>query len=312
QYVEDEYMHADEYDQLIANPEGYMLRRFLPRVCDGLKGLELLPSLFNMVEAPGVTPLLLPFAKGPLREALDTLLKAADHAMADVHAYQMAGMQIMTNLGMPNNLGGLTFAPFDLIGDTMRGTRGVMLDMYRRPDRLIAACEALVPISVQMAAQAAMKTRIPFVIIPLHKGADGFMSNEQFAKFYWPTFRAQLIALIDAGLIPVPFVEGGYNERLDIIAESGLPVGRTVWMFDRTDMKTAKEKFESFACIGGNVPASLFSTGTPQMMEDYCKELIDTVAPGGGFFLAPGAIIDQAKPENVVAYLESTKKYGVY
>jgi uroporphyrinogen-III decarboxylase len=138
------------------------------------------------------------------------------------------------------------------------------------------------------------------------------MSDEQFARFYWPTFRVQLLGLIEAGLIPLSFVEGGYDKRLDIIAGSGLPAGKTVWLFDRTNMKAAKEKIGDFACIGGNVPASLFATGTPEMMESYCKELIDIAAPGGGFFLSPGAVIDQAKPENMSAFLNITQKFGVY
>lgn len=310
QYVEKEYMHADDYEQLIANPEGYLLRKFIPRICDGLNGVEMFPTLLNAVEASGLTGLLMPFAQGsPLRNAFETLFKAADQVAADMSGVLKTSMKILGHFGAPSLLGGITFAPFDYIGDTMRGTVAVMLDMYRRPDDLVRACEALLPISVQRAVDMAMVSRNPFVFIPLHKGAEGFMSEEQFIKFYWPTFRKQLLALIDAGLIPVPFVEGGYTQRLDIIAESGLPAGKTVWLFDKTDMKAAKEKFSGFACIGGNVPASLFFTGTPQMIEDYCKELMDVAAPGGGFILSSGAAIDQAIPENVHAFLNIKREY---
>ncbi len=309
QYVEKEYMRADEYAYLIANPEGYLLRQFLPRIYEGLKGLEMLPQPYHLVEAASAVSFLMPLAAGPVREAIDTLLKAADQTMADVRAYMQADMQIMSRFGAPPPFGGICFAPFDLIGDTMRGTVNIMLDMFRRPDDILAACEALLPISVGMAVEGAYATRNPFVIIPLHKGAEGFMSTEQFVKFYWPTFLKQILAMIEAGLVPVPFVEGGYTERLDIIAESGIPAGRTAWLFDRTDMKTAKEKLGGFACIGGNVPASLFSTGTPEMVEAYCTDLLDVAAEGGGFFLSPGAVIDQAKPENVQAYLNVRHSY---
>jgi uroporphyrinogen-III decarboxylase len=244
-----------------------------------------------------------------VREAIDNLLKAADQTMADVSAFMQAGMEIMSRFGAPPPFGGISFAPFDLIGDTMRGTINIMLDMFRRPDDLLAACEALLPISVGMAVEGAYATRNPFVIMPLHKGAEGFMSTEQFVKFYWPTFLKQILAMIEAGLVPVPFVEGGYTERLDIIAESGIPAGRTAWLFDRTDMKTAKEKLGGFACIGGNVPASLFATGTPEMVEAYCRDLLDVAAEGGGFFLSPGAVMDQAKPENVRTYLNVRRSY---
>jgi uroporphyrinogen-III decarboxylase len=224
----------------------------------------------------------------------------------------VASMQINWKWGTPSTAGGFTFAPFDIIGDVLRGTRGVMLDIYQQPDKLIAACEAVTPQSIQVAIQSSMMMGNPYIMIPLHKGADGFMSNKQFEKFYWPSFRAQLLGIIEAGLIPIPFVEGSYNQRLDIIAESGLPAGKTAWLFDQTDMKAAKEKFGSWACIGGNVPSSLFATGTPQEMEDYCQRLLDIAAPGGGFFLAPGAVINNAKPENIRAFLTSAKKYGVY
>lgn len=312
QYVEKEYMPASEYDQLIENPEGYLLRNYLPRVCDGLKGLEMFPSLYNAVEAHTLPGLLAPFARGPLREAIDNLLKAADLSMAHMEPFIDGAMKVTSDFGAPATMGSVTFTPFDLIGDTMRGTTGMMLDMYRCPDKVVAACEALVPVAINIAVSSAMVTRNPFVLIPLHKGADGFMSDDQFRKFYWPTFKALLLGLIDAGLIPMPFVEGSYNQRLDVIAEAGLPKGKTIWMFDRTDMKNAKAKFGDFACVGGNVPASLFSNGSVEMLEDYCKELMDYAAPGGGFFLAPGAVIDQAKPENVRAFLNIARKFGVY
>jgi uroporphyrinogen-III decarboxylase len=48
-------------------------------------------------------------------------------------------------------------------------------------------------------------------------------------------------------------------------------------------------------------------------VETYCKKLIDEVGRGGGFIL-DGAIgmPDEAKPENVKAMADTTKKYGVY
>jgi hypothetical protein len=312
QYAEGEYMPAEDYDQLIANPDGYMLRTYIPRVFENLKGLELLPSLYNLVEIVGIPGVLASMARGRLRESLEKILKAADMAVEHTKSMKAANLQITWQWGAPNLHGGMTKAPFDIIGDTMRGTRGIMLDMYRHPNKLIAACEAVTPMAIQMATQAALASGNPYIGIPLHKGADGFMSKEQFAKFYWPSFKAMLLGLIEAGLIPSPFVEGGYNQRLDIIADSGLPPGKTSWLFDKTDMREAKEKFGSWACIGGNVPAALFVTGTPPEMEDYCQKLMDIAAPDGGFFLAPGAVIDHARPENLRAFINSTKKYGVY
>ena len=69
-----------------------------------------------------------------------------------------------------------------MIGDSVRGTQGVIIDMYRCPDKLIAAMEKLVPMMIERGLQA-KKTGNPLVSMPLHKGPDGFMSDEQFEKF---------------------------------------------------------------------------------------------------------------------------------
>jgi uroporphyrinogen-III decarboxylase len=187
-----------------------------------------------------------------------------------------------------------------------------MLDMYRQPERLLEACERLIPMAVNMAVKAANASGIPIVFLPLHKGADGFMSEADFERFYWPSLKATLLGIIEEGVLPSMFVEGAYNKRLDIIAESNLPRGKTMWYFDQTDMAAAKDKIGSWACIGGNIPSSLFKAGTTQQMEDAVKQLIDTAGPGGGYFMAPGVVIDDAETANIHAYLKTTKEYGVY
>jgi uroporphyrinogen-III decarboxylase len=184
--------------------------------------------------------------------------------------------------------------------------------MYRRPEKVLEACERLVPVAVKMAVAGANASGKPVVGLPLHKGADGFMSNKDFEKFYWPSLKAVLEGIIEEGIVPSLFVEGSYNRRLDIIADAGLPGGRTVWYFDQTDMAAAKKKIGSWACIGGNVPVSLFKAASPGKVEDAVKKLIDIAAPGGGYYIAPGAVLDDAELPNVRAFLETARNYGVY
>jgi uroporphyrinogen-III decarboxylase len=146
--------------------------------------------------------------------------------------------------------------------------------------------------------------------MPLHKGADGFLSDEQFKKFYWPTFKAVLLGLIEGGCIPFPALEGHWGSRLEIIQD--IPKGKTMWMVDQTDMAKAKQTLGKNACLIGNVSSSMLKLGTPQDVRDYAKKLIDTAGKGGGFIMSNGAFFDEAKPENVKAMVEFTKEYGVY
>ncbi len=312
QMVEGEYMSANEYDALIADPDGFCLRVFIPRVCKALEGFQLLPTFYTVTEMPFLTFLLGVSGAPPVQQAFQAFLEAVQLTGECLAAYGRATDQLVTQYGIPSFFGGFTKAPFDFLGDTLRGTRGVMLDLHRWPTKVLAAVERLTPIAIQMGLQASALGQHPIVFIPLHKGADGFMSREQFLKFYWPTLKATILGLIEGGAVPFLFVEGSYDERLDLIAESGLPAGTTMWLFDRTDMQNVKKFFGSWACFGGNVPGALFYAGTPQEMEDYVRGLVETVGQDGGFFLAPGIVLDHARPENIHTFLRAARAYGKY
>jgi hypothetical protein len=235
QFVEGEYMRPNEYDALIANPEGWLMRTYMPRVMAEMGGWQFVPNMLGTTELPFVPFMMVNFTIPPLQASLQAVAEAAQATLEWLGANAQVGAVSMGQLGLPGTAGGFSKAPFDFLGDSLRGTRGVMMDMYRQPQKVLAAVERLVPLAIDMGINAANGSGNPFVLIPLHKGADGFMSNADFQKFYWPTLKATLLGLIQEGVVPFLFVEGGYNQRLDVIADSGLPAGRTMWLFDKTD-----------------------------------------------------------------------------
>ena len=147
-------------------------------------------------------------------------------------------------------------------------------------------------------------------MFPLHKGADGWMSDKQFEKFYWPSLKKVIDACIDEGILVSLFAEGSYETRLSSVNE--FPKGAVHWMFDKTDMAKAKKALGDKCSISGNVPTSLLLTGTPQQVKEYCRKLIEICAPGGGYILSPGANSDIINIENMRAMVEAAKEYGVY
>jgi uroporphyrinogen-III decarboxylase len=154
------------------------------------------------------------------------------------------------------------------------------------------------------------KSSNPRVFIPLHRGAGGFMSNEQFAKFYWPSLKKILLTLIDAGLTPMPFFEGDYTQRLEFLTE--LPEGKVLGHFQDVDVKKFKKILGDTMCFRGNVPAGLLIAGTPQKIKDYVKMLIDMLADNGGLIIDGGSGIPyESRPENVEAMTEAVFEYGV-
>jgi uroporphyrinogen-III decarboxylase len=185
-----------------------------------------------------------------------------------------------------------------------------MFDMFRRPDKLLEAIDVMTKVQIKSVVTSMHNGRGVSAMFPLHKGADGWMSDKQFEKFYWPSLKKTVEAFIDEGILVTLFAEGSYETRLDSVNE--FPKGAVQWLFDRTNMAKAKKALGDKCCIAGNVPTSLMATGTPKQVKEYCKKLIETCAPGGGYILSCGASIDNGKAENIRAMIDAAKEYGVY
>jgi hypothetical protein len=305
---EGEYMRADEYDALIQDPSNFYCNVYMPRIYGALQAFTA-PSLTNVLEMYGAGLNFIPFGIPPVQAAYKALFEAGAEALKWIGAIGAHGAE-MTTLGFPAFWDGPAKAPFDMIGDTLRGTKGIMLDMYRQPDKLLQAMEVITPLVIKMGIGGVKMSGVPIVAVVMHKGADGFLSDEQYKKFYWPTFRKILMGFINEGIIPFLFAEGGYNSRLEVVRD--LPKGKVIWWLDHTDMAKAKKILGESNCIGGNVPPDLLAVGTPQQVKDYVKKLIDTCAKGGGYILGNGTVTEQAKPENLHAMIDTAKEYGVY
>lgn len=310
QFVEGEYMSADEYDHFLLDTTDFMMRRYWPRVCGGLKGFQKLPPLHNIMSYyMGIPTGFGAFNLPEVIDALDTLKKAGQES-ARIGAYARKYAAKTREAGFPLQVGAIAQAPYDTLGDFFRGTKGVMLDMYRRPDKVIKACEHLLPFMIEMAVNGYKVSGNPRVFIPIHKGLDGFMSVEQFKRFFWPTLRELMVALIKLGLNPCPLWEGDCASRLEIIKD--IPEGKACYAFEATDMIKAKQILGGKIAIRGNLPLSVLITRSPDDVRRYCKKLIETVGRDGGYIMDASTGLDDAKPENVKAMFEATSEYGAY
>jgi len=308
QYVEGEYMKADEYSRFLDDPTDFVIRTYWPRVFGSFKAFEKLPPLNDILSYYLGLGKFAFFDNEAVLEALQALMKAAKEATKMIRNGAEFN-ESLKKLGFPPQYGSMSHAPFDTISDFMRGTRGAMLDMYRQPDQILEMAEKLLPSHLQMGL-AAKARGIPRVFIPLHKGLDGFMSLEQFKRFWWPTLKKLIEGLIEGECTPFLFWEGDVQSRLEIIGD--IPKGKAVYSFERTDMFKAKEVLGDTVCLKGNVPLSVLSTGTPEDVKASCRRLIDKVAKGGGFIMDSSTVLDEAKPENLRAMFEFTREYGVY
>ena len=207
QFLEIDCMKPEEYDELIYDPSDFIIRKYWPRAYGKLAAFA---NLLPLREAQGyfAAPFaFLPFGTPEGLEALDALREAGQAALRSVMATLGHGRRLKEG-GFPMAWTGATQPPFDLVGDFLRGRKGIMLDMYREPEKLALACEKLLPMAVEMGVRGARMSSNPRVFIAVHGGVEGFMSNDQYRRFFWPTFRELMVRLADEGLHPFVLVEG--------------------------------------------------------------------------------------------------------
>ncbi|MFC1867309.1 uroporphyrinogen decarboxylase family protein [Thermodesulfobacteriota bacterium] len=312
QFVEKEYMLADEYDELLRNPGDFVIRKMMPRMADTLEPFSMLPPLHWMSSGYTLLRLFSTIVGLPPFAAMLRKLLEVGEEMNKFNEAQERLTKDLAEMGYPVTMAAFSEVPFDWVSDMFRGLRGVMLDMFQQPDKLKAAIELFTPFAIQAGIMAAKHSGNKRVFIPLHRGSAGFMSDKHFEEFYWPGLKQICLAFIDAGLLPMPFLEGDYTPRLKYLAE--FPPGKVACHFDQVDKKKAKEILGDVMAFWGNVPSSMLVTGKPEQVKDYVKELIDTFGDNGGIIIdgAVDGVPPDSRPENVEAMAEAVFEYGVY
>jgi hypothetical protein len=307
QYVETILMNEDEYDEMLKDPSDFGFRTLTPRAIGALEVLKNFPPLNSLLGSS--LGLAYTFTRPEVRIAFQRLIEAG----IELEKWQkelMAVNKKAIEAGFPMSMGGLALAPFDLIADILRGTQGTAMDMYRNPQKLLDAIDMITEQTIKRTIESVNKTGVFTVNFPLHKGDDTFMSDKQFEKFYWPSLKKVIDALIDEGIMVSLFCEGRFNRRLQYIGD--FPKGWVTWQFDQTDMVNAKKLLGKNCCVVGNVPSSLLAFGTVKEVKECCRKLIEACAPGGGYVLTGGTAVTEARPENLRVFMEAAREFGVY
>ncbi len=283
------FMRADEYDQLIEDPTGFLLNVWLPRVSTEMR-------------APG---------EPVTTEHNLSLLKGGMAMMEYFGAFPAQGERLRRESGTPSAIAGIFKAPMDILADKLRGYLGLVEDLYERRDKVVAACEALMPHLLHVARASSDPQRLLPIGYWMHRGGVPFVSPEIFKNIYWATVKPIIEELWSEGRQTLFYAEGKWDHHLESFAE--LPDGSIVYHVDQGDIfKTSRVLGDKF-CLSGGVPNAMLACGTPDDVRRHCKNIIDGAARDGGYIMDASAIIqNDAKIENIRAMTDFTHEYGVY
>ncbi len=287
QFIEGERMKSDEYDLFINNPAEFIFERVLPRAFNEFK------------------------ERGSMRSYM-AFLKGGISAMMQGALTRQRGEILEKELGMPSPIAGYMLAPFDYLADGLRGLTGIMVDIFRQPDKVLEACDVIIPHIVNTALAFADPLRRYPIFMPLHRGCNPFLSPKQFDTFYWPSFKKAMMMLIDAGYTIRAYLEGDWGPNWDHFCE--MPKGKILCDIDvQGDIFKAKEDLKGYQCIAGGMPDSMLILGSPDEVREMTKRLCETGGKDGGYIINGGCAIPyDTKPENYRAMIDAVLEYGRY
>ena len=198
--------------------------------------------------------------------------------------------------------------PYEMFS-TARTINQFALDLFRYPEKVIAAMDATLPDSIKMVLRGTKSIGVPRVFLASERGSGDMISPEHFEQFYLPWLKRLVDALVNGNITPLLHFDGNWDRNLPYLKE--LPKGKCILDLDSTtDIFKAKEMLGDRMCIMGDVSAPLLTLGTPEEVETYCKKLIDEVGKGGGFILSSGCTVPyNAKFENLKAMIDTGKTY---
>jgi len=283
------FMREDEYDALIDDPTGFLYNVWLPRVSTEVAHIGEPATYRNNL----------------------ALVKSSMAMMVYFTAFGPQIQRLRDECGTVSAIAGIFKAPFDIIGDKLRGYIGLTMDMATQPDKVRKACEALMP----HLTHAGLTTADPAKQVPIgfwmHRGCVPFISPKQFQSHYWPTLRPCIEEFWKQGHQTMFYAEGKWDHHLDDFAT--LPERSILFHVDQGDIFLAHKKLHHKFALSGGIPNVLLSYGQPDEVRTHCRKVIDGVAKDGGYIMDASAIMqDDTSIENLRALTDFTREYGVY
>jgi uroporphyrinogen-III decarboxylase len=283
------WMRADEYDALIDDPTAFLYNVWLPRVS----------AEVSKIGQPSTYRNNLSFVKG---------------AMAMLSYFYAFGPQIArmrSECGTVSAIAGIFKAPFDIIADKLRGYVGLTMDMHTQPEKVLRACEALMPHLCHVGLTTADPAKLVPIGFWMHRGCVPFINPKTFASHNWPTLKPIIEEFWKNGHQTLFYAEGKWNHHLDSFRE--LPDCSIVFHCDQDDIFYVHRKLHDKFAISGGVPNIMLSFGKPDEVRAFCRRVIDEVAGEGGYIMDAGAIMqDDASIENLQAMTQTAREHGVY
>jgi hypothetical protein len=288
QFIEFPILLEDEFDEFMRDRTGWFVTKAMARTTELLEPMAKWNLASNTMFG-GHLGLAQTLSSPETKKMIETLWKINELNEANMALVNQFDEDIEEK-GFPVLAKALAGVPYDNYSDMFRGTLDGMMDMMMREELVLQFCrEDLVKTKEYIKILGKL---FPgrHVFMPLHKGMDTFMNPEQYRTFYWNDLREIIHTIIEVGLVPYIYTEGGYDTRLECLRE--VPKGKVLYHFEKVDMVNAKKILGGTACISGGFPTYLLDHGTKQQVIDEVKGSSTAARPAAVIIFSTACGID--------------------
>lgn len=211
--------------------------------------------------------------------------------------------------GYPSVAVGGTTIPFEpLCGG--RSMPEFFADLYRRPEKVKAVMDVMLPHMIELGLSSAAPGYAPGLWVGGWRSASALVAPKIWDELVFPYFLQIVEAMAAAGLISVLHLDHDWNRDLARLLE--FPRQSCVLNPDgMIDVRKVREVLGDHMAIMGDVPATMFATGTPDDIRAYVRGLVSDLGPSG-LILCPGCDAPiNTKPENMEAFVAAAHEFGV-
>lgn len=195
-----------------------------------------------------------------------------------------------------------------VFGDSwnLRGLENYMADMLLDPDLVRRIGRMVVAYNKERCRQL-IRAGVDIILLGddyAHKTGP-LMSPTAFREFILPGFTEVVQAVKSEGAYCIKHTDGNIWSIIEPIVDTGIDGIGPLEPAAGMDLYEVKRRFGDRVCVVGNVDVDLLSRGTVAEVRQATRDLIERVAPGGGYILSSGNSISSAvRPENWLAMLE--------
>lgn len=143
-------------------------------------------------------------------------------------------------------------------------------------------------------------------------GTGPMISPKAYREHVFPWYKEMARRCHEHGLLFFLHSDGDLNALMEDIIDIGVDVLQPI---DPSclDIVDLKRRYGDRICLAGNVSNELLRTGSKAEVEARVKELLQKVAPGGGFCLGSGnSVPDWAQYENYLTMRDTVLRHGTY